>query len=152
MTDLKKMLGNHPTVSNFNRLLAHYPPEEKINLYHDACYLTLHEWNSHPVKYKRFFVNLVKHDRQAYLDYIHQHTILGELRYPLDDPGMFKKMCHLVERKSTNHKVSYNHFAFSLLMVFDFNLKVRVLSNQISQSSFYPEELLELLQYAHILK
>ncbi|MDH6304364.1 hypothetical protein M2459_001097 [Parabacteroides sp. PF5-5] len=157
MEDLRKLLGRHPSVRRFNALLANCTAEEKQVHYHRIYRLALSKWSSCSKRYQEFFRNFIKHDWQSCLNYIHKETVLGVLGYSLDNPIMFEKMCNLVERKSKNHPVSYNHLAFSLLLSFNLNLKnkrkrnISVLGDQIRTTSFYPEELKLLLGYAHIL-
>jgi hypothetical protein len=151
MQMLKNMMGNNPSVRRFNQLLAGLSDKERKRHYYHAYRVALQDYGKHPKKYRVFFVDLVKHDRQLFLEYIHNETILGQLIMLIDDPQLFKKMCHLMVQCTMNHKISYNHFSFCLLLVFGLQLKVRVLSEQLRDANFYPEEILELLQYVQVL-
>ncbi|MDR1880065.1 MAG: hypothetical protein LBQ78_03960, partial [Tannerellaceae bacterium] len=143
---LKKMMGNDPSVRRFKQLLAGLSGKEQKRHYYHAYRVSMQGYEAHPKKYKAFFVELVKHDWQQFADYIHSETVLGALLVPVDDPKMFKKISRLIVQHTTNPKISYNHFSFCLLLVFRLSVKVRVLSDQLRDSGFYPEEILELLR------
>jgi hypothetical protein len=151
MQKLKQLLGATPSVRRFKELISVFSEEEQKGYYHYVYDLALRPWGKCPRKYRIFFVDLIRHDRQRFLDYIHGETVLGALRHPVDDPRMFKKMCKLLSIVLTKRKFSYNHFSFSLLQSFDVRLKMSVLGDQIRTQSFYPEELLELLECVRIL-
>jgi hypothetical protein len=151
MHELKRLLGNAPSVRRFNKLLAGLPEEERKRHYHHAYHVAMHQWSNLPKRYQVFLFDLVKHDWQRFLDYVHQETILGVLIYPVEDAERIKKMIKLMAKNQTNQKVSYNHLAFCLLMSFGLDLQISTLGDQIRTISFYPEEMYELLECVRLL-
>jgi hypothetical protein len=124
---------------------------ERTFRYHHAYRVAMQDYGTYPKRYRIFFADLIKHDRQQFLDYIRNETVLSVLPVPVDDPKLFKKIGNLIAQHTTSRSISYLHFSFCLLLVFGLSLKVRVLSDQIKDSGFYPEEILELLRYADVL-
>jgi hypothetical protein len=151
MKDLKMLLGNAPSVKRFNELLAGLSLEERKSHYHRVYHLAMQQWEGYPKKYRRFFIDFIRHDWQGFADYLHSETALGELRHPVEDEEELKKLFHLMAQSQTNHKVSYNHLSFCILVSFKVSLKISVLGDQIRCKSFYPEEMLDMLQYVQIL-
>ncbi|MDR1919983.1 MAG: hypothetical protein LBQ65_10110 [Tannerellaceae bacterium] len=76
MKTLRVLLGNVPSVKRFNELLGDMSPEERQGCYYQAYALAMQHWGKCPKKYQRFFVDLVWHDWQGFLDYVLRETIL----------------------------------------------------------------------------
>ena len=152
MQEIQKLIGKgqRPSVRKFEKALSSLAPIEQEYYYYRAYHACLFDWQTLPGWHRTFLINLVQHNRQPFQDYLIKHSILGTLRYTLQDPAMVIKMFHLLEKKQKNHKISFNHLAFSLLCGFDFKLKISTLGDYLRDTQFTPEELLELLQYGTI--
>ncbi|MDH6358180.1 hypothetical protein [Parabacteroides sp. PF5-9] len=148
---LKKLFGGkRPSVRCFNRAIQHLTPQEKTNYYRKAYTMAVYHWEELPGWYRTFLINLVQHDWQQFLDYLHRETILGELTYSLEEPQLFKKVFNLLEKNRKNHKVSFNHLGFCILLSFKYSLKISTLGDCIRTARFTPEELMDMLQYATV--
>ena len=79
-----------------------------------------------------------------------EQSVLKDIRFKLQHPDEFKKMCHLIEGIETNVNCSFYHLAFSVLLAFELPLKVNTLRNQLRDSTFTPEEALDILGKATI--
>lgn len=148
--ELKSLLGPEPTVRNFHEVVNRLSPEAQ-NLLRKRTYgLALSGWSDLSFAYRRFLLRLIKSERQLFIDYIRQDTVLGELLYNLKAPDLFKKMIHLLECPTQKRNPSYTELSFSLLLGFQIPLKVKTLSDQIRYARPDTDELLELYGKAEI--
>ena len=149
--EIKTLLdGKRPSVRNFKNALTRFSAAEQEMYYRKAYQAMLSEWAGMPEWYLTFFIQLVRNDWQRFLDFLLSDTILGQLRYSLQNATMFKKVCSLLERHTKDTPVSYNHLAFAISLCFQVRLKISTFSDQLRTSTFYPEELMELLERAVI--
>jgi len=149
--EIKKLFhGKRPSVNRFKQSLKPYSSEEQDKYYQIAYRAAINEWERIPEWYREFFITLVKNDRQRFLDFLLLHTIIGSLRYTLQEPDLLVKLLHLLERKIDHTFVSFNHLSFSVLLAFQLHLKISTLGDKIRTATFFPEELLELFEQATI--
>lgn len=148
--ELKSQLGPEPTVCNFHEVLNRMTPEARSLCRKKMYGLALSGWSTLSLAYRRFLLRLIKSERQQFIDYIRQDTVLGELLYNLKDPDLFKKLLHLLECPTQKYKPSYTELSFSLLLGFSIPLKVKTLSDQIRYMYPDTDELLELYGNAKI--
>ncbi len=140
---LRKLFGNRqPSVRRFNEALKDFSDKEKERLHRLAYSVAINEWDKLPVWYKDFLMNLVKRNRQGFLDYIRQVSILGILYIPVEDKKMaakiFTMLAHLPKEKGK--KASYNQIAFIFCLCMGAKGKISHLSDKISKGMMTPEE------------
>jgi hypothetical protein len=129
----------HPSVRIFNERIACYSPEEQREYYHEAFRQTLHGFNRHSKRFQAFFRQLVHTHRQEYLDFLHETTILGGMRYRLSDKELFRKVVCRMEGVQKD-------LMFSLLLSFNYKLKISTLQQYMKTDLFDPADLADLLE------
>ena len=123
--------GAKPTVRLYHELLKCMPLEERGIFFDRTFGLALSGWMDLTLSYRLFLIRLIKENRQPFVDYIRQKTVLGEFLYEMDELNLFLKVLNLLVDPYKNHKSSYTEISFSLLLVFDIGLSVKYLSDKI---------------------
>lgn len=123
--------GAKPTVRLYHELLKCMPLEERGIFFDRTFGLALSGWMDLTLSYRLFLIRLIKKNRQLFVDYIRQKTVLGEFLYEMDELNLFLKVLNLLVDPYKNHKSSYTEISFSLLLVFDIGLSVKYLSDKI---------------------
>lgn len=123
--------GAKPTVRLYHELLKCMPLEERGIFFDRTFGLALSGWMDLTLSYRLFLIRLIKKNRQSFVDYIRQKTVLGEFLYEMDELNLFLKVLNLLVDPYKNHKSSYTEISFSLLLVFDIGLSVKYLSDKI---------------------
>ena len=148
----KRLLeGEVPSVAKFKAKTMNLSSEERQQWLYMAFDTALHEWSELSSKYKRFLVNLIKSERQSFLDYIRQETILGELLFKPDNPVLLRKIAWLLEGGVKENKSSSWDLTFSLLLAFDLNLKLSSLHQYMRTDTFTTDDMVELLEITEIV-
>lgn len=139
-----------PSVKRFNELLAPLLEEERASYLRFSYEQALFNWDEQNLRHQTFLKRLVVHDRQSFLDYLMKHTIMGSLRYELQDPGMLQKLLNVLEGDLTDAKSSWASLIFSYQLAFDNPLKLATLAQYIKKS--YPDagEILDLFSKVKI--
>jgi hypothetical protein len=77
-----------------------------------------------------FCSNFVKNRKQEFLDYLHNQTLLGELRYRLQNPELLYKVGYLLEQR-LNGCPATGELAFALLLAFDYHYRLSTLHRKM---------------------
>lgn len=125
-------------------------PIERAILIKATYSLAFAGWSDLNPMYRGFLVCLIKSERQQFIDYVRNETVLGQFFYELQDIELFLKMVNLLERPCTNHKTAYTELSFSLLLSFNINLSVKYLSDKIRYARADSFDLTEVLEKAVI--
>lgn len=74
--------GKVPEVRVFNRSLDKISKEGR-NHFHEKIYkIAFIAWSTLPKKHQKFIREVIIHDRQSYVDFIQQRTVMSSLRCP----------------------------------------------------------------------
>lgn len=125
-------------------------PIERAILIKATYGLAFAGWSDLNPMYRGFLVCLIKSERQQFIDYVRNETVLGQFFYELQDIELFLKMVNLLEQPCTNHKTAYTELSFSLLLSFNINLSVKYLSDKIRYARADSFDLTEVLEKAVI--
>lgn len=101
-------------------------------------------WSTLPKKHQKFIEEVIVHDRQSYVDFIQQRTVMACLRCPLRFPVLFIRMLHLTEVVERTAQTSINHIAMSVLICFQICGKISTLAGHIGKGEIAYEEVLVL--------
>lgn len=142
--------GAEPTVKYYQRVLKDMPIGDSREFRKQTYGLALADWKNLNGSYQDFLVALIKSERQQFIDYVRNDTVLGEFLYDLQDTDLFQKIMNLLEKPSKKQKISYSRLAFSLLLAFNIPLKVKVLSDKIRYARIDTDELIDLYGRATI--
>ncbi|WP_106830647.1 hypothetical protein [Parabacteroides pacaensis] len=148
LTDL--FAGQIPSVKRFYELLSERTDEERGAYLEFAYREALSNWDGQNERYHTFFERLVVHDRQPFLNYLLNHTILGGLRYDLQEPELMQKLLHVMEQSLRDDKTSSVSLAFSYQLCFVCALKLSTLTKYIRTSRMDTDEILELFRRVEI--
>ena len=96
-------------------------------------------WSTLPKNIK-FIEEVIVHDRQSYVDFIQQRTVMACLRCPLRFPVLFIRMLHLTEVVERTAQTSINHIAMSVLICFQICGKIGTLAGHIGKGEIAYEE------------
>lgn len=95
---LKSLFGRKkPSVSKFEIILSELPPVRRLYYRQLAYKVALCEWDYLTVDYKTFLTNFITRDWQRSVDYLLEHTALGELRFDLQEPDIIQRFIGLTE-------------------------------------------------------
>lgn len=138
--------GTLPAVRIFNLRLSALNAEEQAAIRRDVYLLSVGYWNElHPI-YRKFILELIAHDYQAYLDFLHAETPLSVLRFTPSHSRLLYIMLHTLERAPHKRHSSYNKLAFATLLAFNMNLQINTLGDYIRAPKATAEEVWELLE------
>lgn len=138
--------GATPSVSLYQQCLTSMPAEERQTFRRKTYAIALSEWSELNSPYRLFLVRLIKSERQEFLDYLHDETILGQFLYDMEDLNLFLKVLGLLAKPSKNHITSYTKLSFSLLLSFNMNLKIKTLSDKIRYAKADTFDFVELME------
>ncbi|MCD7852004.1 MAG: hypothetical protein LUH63_21145 [Parabacteroides sp.] len=138
--------GAKPTVRQYHELLKCMPLEERGIFFDRTFGLALSGWMDLTVPYRLFLVRLIRTDRQRFVDYIRQKTVLGEFLYGMEELNLFLKVLNLWMQPYKNHKSSYTAISFSLLLAFDIDVSVKYLADKIRYSRMDSYDFAEFLE------
>lgn len=121
---LQALFGNDkPKVKIFRAKLAKLSKRKQKVILHDTYMLAVGYWNELPTDYQKFLKQLIRNNRQDWLDFLLSNTILGELRYAIQRPELFFAMMRIVELSERTNRVSIEHLSMNTLTVFKFKHK-----------------------------
>jgi hypothetical protein len=109
----------------------------------------LYGFDGHSERFRTFFSHLVRAHRQEYMDFLHEKTILGSLRYRLDDGELFRKIVYSLERTHLATDASRMDLLFSLILAFDYDLKISAMNQYMKTDILDSADLAELLEKIH---
>ena len=87
--------GAKPTVQKFHEFLNGMPLEERGIFFDRTFGLALSGWTGLTVPYRLFLIRLIKKNRQLFVDYVRQKTVLGEFLYGMDELNLFLEVVNL---------------------------------------------------------
>jgi hypothetical protein len=151
MPDLKKLFEGvkHLSVSAFKERIAGLSPEEQTEYYGEVFRCALLDYHTYSKRYRTFFLHLVNAHRQEFLDFLHEKTILGDLRYPLNDRELFFKIVHLLERTNPDPEATKQALAFALLLSFDYDLKISSLQQYMKTQALDTADIADWVEMIH---
>lgn len=149
LDDLRRLFrGAEPTRPRFRKAMSDLSPDEQ-QLWQEKLFITSFcGYNQLPKCYQHFLDVYIDSNREAYLDYIHRHTLLGRKRYRLRHPDMIRKMFTSLEVELRDHKSSVRHLSFCMLMVFDYNVTINTFCNQMRDDPPMPSDYWEWYEMA----
>lgn len=112
-----------PSVKLFRNKLSKLPKRRQPVVLRDTYLLASGYWRELPPHYKCFMKQLIRNNRQDWLDFLHGETILGELRYTIQRPELFYAMMRIIELAERTQRVSVEHLAMNTLTSFKFDKK-----------------------------
>ena len=114
MLDTLKLLfrGEEPSVHKFREKLRVVSKEEQAYYYQLALKTAFCEWNLAGENYPVFLHSLIQHDWKKALGFMLTKTVLGSLRYSLQEEELLMKLIALLEGKKRGFMPSYDHLAF----------------------------------------
>ncbi len=178
--DYEKVIFKKKNASLYRQFVAYAdsddlsPEERKACYYHFYAQMFCY-WPEHTPRYRDFLNRVVRHDWVLFLHYVHEHTILGEVRFPLQDGKTDAKLTWLNEKR-VNEKMrdkkqpekgkkgneahngepegSDRQLAFCVLLSFRFRVKpsVNALRGIFYKRPFFNDSINEFLWYAEELQ
>lgn len=136
--------GKVPNVKDFNRSLDKMSKEGRNHLLEKIYKIAFTVWSTLPKKHQKFIEEVIVHDRQSYVDFIQQRTVMACLRCPLRFPVLFIRMLHLTEVVERTAQTSINHIAMSVLICFQICGKIGTVAGHISKGGITSGEVLVL--------
>lgn len=136
--------GKVPDVNEFNRNLDKMSKEGRNHLLEKIYKIAFTVWSTLPKKHQKFIEEVIVHDRQSYVDFIIEKTVMTCLRCPLRFPVLFIRMLHLTEVVERTAQTSINHLSMSVLICFQICGKIGTLAGHISKGGITSGEVLVL--------
>lgn len=151
-TDIKQLFGKKkPSVINFTRAIKHFPLAEQ-QIWKEKVFITSFCYYDEKGKtFRAFLDNFTNSYRQKYLEYIHNKTLVGQNRYPLQLPKTVQKMIVSTERTTDKPKSSQRHLAFCLQLAFYFKPEITI-DTQCNQMTYDPVQVDDLWEWYEKLK
>lgn len=130
--ELKALFGKKkPSVSKFETLLSELPPVRRLYYRQLAYRVPLYEWDYLTVDYKTLLTVFLTRDWQRSIDYLLGHTVLGELRFELQEPDIIQRFIGLMEGRAFNHEASFVHLDFSLRLSFSYDYNIEYFGDKL---------------------
>lgn len=136
--------GKVPDANVFNRSLDKMSKEGRNHLLEKIYKLAFTVWSTLPKKHQKFIEEVIVHDRQSYVDFMQQRTVMSCLRCPLRFPVLFIRMLHLTEVVERTAQTSINHIAMSVLICFQICGKIGTVAGHINKGGITSGEVLVL--------
>ncbi|WP_288207352.1 hypothetical protein [uncultured Parabacteroides sp.] len=120
---------------------------QKKRLVRSVCHLRLaykaafSEWDIMTVRYQVFLTRLFTRDRQRTLNFLLEYTVLGTLRFDLQQPDIILRFIAQMEKRRPDYKPSLVHLAFSLLLTLSYKGSVEYLGDQLREKWLTAEDL-----------
>ena len=137
--------GKVPEAKVFNRSLDKMSKEGRNHFHENIYKIAFTVWSTLPKKHQKFIREVIIHDRQSYVDFIQQRTVMSCLRCPLRFPVLFIQMLHLTEIVQRTAQTSVNHIAMSVLICFQICGKIGMLAGHLGKGEIAYEEALVLV-------
>lgn len=142
---LQALFGKEkPNVKVFRSKLAKLPKRRQPVVLRDTYLLALGYWKELPRDYRRFLMQLIRNNRQDWVDFLHGETILGELRYTIQRPKLFFAMMRIIELSERTRYLSVTSLSMNVLTVFnclrskgskkDYSVKIKTLSENFQKA------------------
>ncbi len=132
--DWKTLFGSaKPSVRKFRAYVNQCAPEERNKVCKRLFAAAFSEWPGLSADHRHFLINLIKSERQAFVDFLRTETVWGGLLYEADEEAllMLLKFVNVWLHLFKNPKTSYTKISFALLLSFSINLSVKSLSDKI---------------------
>jgi hypothetical protein len=145
--DLLALFGDaKPSVTKYHAFVNGMPPEKR-GIFCKQTYATaFSEWAVLTPPYRLFLIRLIKSERQQFIEYVRNETILGEFLYEPEELNLFLKVVNILEQPCINHKTSYTDLAFSLSFFLKTDLSVKYLSDKIRYAKMDSLDFVEILE------
>ncbi len=140
------LLGAQPAVCSYQKHVNNLLPEEKEVFYKDTFAVAFSDWRNLSPAYRDFFVRLIKSERQRFIDFVRNDTVLGAFLYDLKDDELFIRILNLLERSEKKRKTSYTNLTFAVQLGFNIKLKLKSLSDKIRYARAETDDLYELFE------
>lgn len=99
------------------------------------------EWDIMTVRYQVFLTRLFTRDWQRTLNFLLEYTVLGTLRFDLQQPGIILRFIAQMEKRRPDYKPSFVHLAFSLLLTLSYKGSVEYLGDKLREEWLTAEDL-----------
>lgn len=123
--------GKIPSVSEFNREIDALPSSMRRERLYPIYCIAFSSWSSLNNRCRMFIKRVIEHDRQIWLDFLLERTVIGELRYHTQFPDALLRAVKIVEYENRKGKISVNHLSMSMLMVFDYSYKLSTMGDYL---------------------
>ncbi|WP_455637354.1 hypothetical protein [Parabacteroides sp.] len=143
---LMALLGAQPAVCSYQKHVNNLLPEEKVVFYKDTFAVAFSDWRNLSPAYRNFFVRLIKSERQRFIDFMRNDTVLGAFLYDLKDDELFIRILNLLERPEKKRKTSYTNLTFAVQLGFNIKLKLKSLSDKLRYARAETDDLYELFE------
>ena len=140
------LLGAQPAVCSYQKHVNNLLPEEKEVFYKDTFAVAFSDWRNLSLAYRNFFVCLIKSERQRFINFVRNETVLGAFLYDLKDDELFIRILNLLERPEKKRKTSYTNLTFAVQLGFNIKLKLKSLSDKIRYAKAETDDLYELFE------
>ena len=140
------LLGAQPAVCSYQKHVNNLLPEEKEVFYKDTFAVAFSDWRNLSPAYRNFFVRLIKSERQRFIDFVRNDTVLGAFLYDLKDDELFIRILNLLERSEKKRKTSYTNLTFAVQLGFNIKLKLKSLSDKLRYAKAETDDLYELFE------
>lgn len=140
------LLGAQPAVCSYQKHVNNLLPEEKEVFYKDTFAVAFSDWRNLSPAYRNFFVRLIKSERQRFINFVRNDTVLGAFLYDLKDDELFIRILNLLERSEKKRKTSYTNLTFAVQLGFNIKLKLKSLSDKIRYAKAETDDLYELFE------
>lgn len=140
------LLGAQPAVCSYQKHVNNLLPEEKEVFYKDTFAVAFSDWRNLSLAYRNFFVRLIKSERQRFINFVRNETVLGAFLYDLKDDELFIRILNLLERPEKKRKTSYTNLTFAVQLGFNIKLKLKSLSDKIRYAKAEADDLYELFE------
>ncbi len=140
------LLGAQPAVCSYQKHVNNLLPEEKVVFYKDTFAVAFSDWRNLSPAYRNFFVRLIKSERQRFIDFMRNDTVLGAFLYDLKDDELFIRILNLLERPEKKRKTSYTNLTFAVQLGFNIKLKLKSLSDKLRYARAETDDLYELFE------
>lgn len=139
---LKVLFGRKkPSVRKFETLLSDLPPVRRLYFRQLAYKVALCEWDYLTVDYQTFLTDFLTRDWQRSVDYLLEHTVLGELRFELQEPDIIQRFIGLMEGRAFDHEASFVHLAFSLRLAFSYPYDIEYFGDKLRSKTLTATDL-----------
>lgn len=137
--------GEVPEARVFNRSIDKMSKKGRKHLHEKIYKIAFTVWSTLPKKHKKFIKEIIIHDRQSYIDFMQQKTVMSCLRCPLRFPVLFIRLLHLTEVVERTAQTSRNHIAMSVLICFQICGKIGTVAGHLGKGEVAYEEALVLV-------
>lgn len=140
--ELKALFGKEtPSVNRFDALLSELPPVRRLYYLRLAYKAAFGEWDIMTVRYQVFLTRLFTRDRQRTLNFLLEYTVLGTLRFDLQQPDIILRFIAQMEKRRPDYNPSLVHLAFSLLLTLSYKGSVEYLGDKLREEWLTAEDL-----------